>query len=1705
MKQNRRFLALWLLLLSTSYLTACSEPASESRSGMRTQALNTNLGGGGLVRWPIAVGADGSPLKDPSAALQSGWNGTLAELLAADAFAQCAATTSDFHLTKAKSYATEADSAPIQGVDSYLNHLDTLINTTLSLPCYNSDTKESVERWLEFRSNPKCSADAITNEPRAQIELAPNERAIDHVARDVSAYETFNGDPFTWKPADNSWQITGSAVNSAQRAASRELSYADLNLCMAEHLRGFVNSTAVLAAPAADHRELLGVIRERAQLAATQYSMLASVFSTFPRNDVPEEHIVNDPNSFLILLYAWSHWAGAHSPQSLVRLGEDYARALRLTISATFEFQTILAREASASLNQGSSNEGGAYGVGSARVRSMNLLYGGDPLGDPTGTPRAGRGQGGTRADGKEPLHVSTDLSDPRLRLLFSLARSADALNFRVLPMGGIDPAPSSDRLYKSIETWLRQEDCSLTNPGGSACTKEALFAALPALDQSDSYLLWKRYQLRPADAKTFVMAFAEAFGELFTRDTALPNVLYVSLFHLLGAHGQTVINGESWFHVDPASRIVPLQGHELALAYERLHWLPAYYTIFGAYPQDQGFVATTPLFLATAADIQKWERLRALGAVPALVYARQALLMGAHPSAPSASAPFFDTAASALADVEAAVGTRSMTVQQNQYGQMNSSSCPYSGGATSCTRVLMFTHAPIVIEPVNDTHTTLVQVKKQRGILEIARDREFVPFLGNLSRADIETTNACYGVPPDGCSGPACVPCNTPPYNTVEFLRYGKGLSFNFIGTPWYGERATLLKGVEDGVTTYYPVFRNGLDQSSDEGLQVSFGGSLNRLAQDVWAPLAEDWSRPTNDALGVKSTWAPSTNAALLGGEPGEESYAFLLRRAKSAAEAAATSVQTALDQVVGTALARSSGETSAQQSSGTAEIELTGLCGGAASKAGEPCALDLAIYNAPSAPALLACDRALSLPDVAIQALKLENVSIPATPLNDAFPVGSSLQSIKAAVCTKLVNAVFSPGRGVLVLTAVANAGKEGPPATAAGSELGQLMVQQWNELSAFKEALNAAGDQAESLAVDVAASYRDIDVAFKELDIKRREVDRLLGCNPDPGSDCPCATDPTKCTATLLPYQTVLAGLKIDEAQLAKTKAEADAAQSQICGRAHRPEPTCPTPNSLAADNLAGRDTIDLGSYHGGAGIGSEFNLADLLPGTFGTRCTDRPMYIQNQWACEEAEAAVNNLGIGNPDPLKDPYTIIKNQRENLNAGLRLQVDDQLAQLAKAEKAYDLTRLNQSQVWQHANEAITDQIILIQSRMAQLLDSNNQFNQLRLRASQARARGQLESNVDAAKAQAKYGLDAAFRSYDLWRSEALLKDARTMALAARKAIESRFLVNLEKVVQPQAFVEAPALWANDVYTPDLGAPSAVGLQPLTPVPGAVYPNKLVDYVGNLERFVAGYPATHPSANVQQDLEVLTFPGPNSTPVGPTATPAVAAQPLYAPEGWFFYCPENGRWLSNPALRDAALRDTADAASATSKTPLTTLCDGKPPTQARLTFSLDPWGQSSGYFALAPYHQRYNTRWRRLAVNLVSSGIRDCQRATDPRDCGAAAFLRFSLTHTGPHWAVDFDRNWTELQLPSASIEGGKALATETFLNPVSMAFENSTVASAAREELMGRAVDGTYQLTLELTPDVRLDRIERLQVLTELEYWVREGAVANPPQP
>lgn len=380
-------------------------------------------------------------------------------------------------------------------------------------------------------------------------------------------------------------------------------------------------------------------------------------------------------------------------------------------------------------------------------------------------------------------------------------------------------------------------------------------------------------------------------------------------------------------------------------------------------------------------------------------------------------------------------------------------------------------------------------------------------------------------------------------------------------------------------------------------------------------------------------------------------------------------------------------------------------------------------------------------------------------------------------------------------------------------------------------------------------------------------------------------------------------------------------------------------------------------------------------------------------------------------------------------------------------------------------------------LVREAVARVQKSSAAIDELVLAARLAREQAALEAELQKKTQTTGFGLYRAYHSYDIWRAKALLENARRYAAVARRAIESRYVVDLSTMHAPEPFVASPSSWADEVYAYDLNMPAAVGLSVGPNSDTGIYPSKLTDYVNNLQSFVNGYPVGRPVSSQTQDADVITLAGPEAL-AGTGASPQ-GGKLLQ----WLFWCPagNTGHWVALPSSGQSMQACGSLA---------------PPPTRARVSFTLDAWGRADFASVEPPFADRFNTRWKAIAVNLVGTAIKECELAADPLACYAAPFVPYDLRHVGPASITNYEQDWRVLSIPPGRIEGGKALAAEQWLDPVANSWAKPYVASITHEELAERPFGGTYELEIAVGPEVQLDRIERVQILTSSTYWVKQ---------
>lgn len=143
-------------------------------------------------------------------------------------------------------------------------------------------------------------------------------------------------------------------------------------------------------------------------------------------------------------------------------------------------------------------------------------------------------------------------------------------------------------------------------------------------------------------------------------------------------------------------------------------------------------------------------------------------------------------------------------------------------------------------------------------------------------------------------------------------------------------------------------------------------------------------------------------------------------------------------------------------------------------------------------------------------------------------------------------------------------------------------------------------------------------------------------------------------------------------------------------------------------------------------------------------------------------------------------------------------------------------------------------------------------------------------------------------------------------------------------------------------------------------------------------------------------------------------------------------------------------------------------------------------------SGGFARGNYNYRADS----IGINLVGTGIRDCENAETPSTCYASGSVPYSLYHTGP-FAVRNHQGSTAYEAPlfNGRIEHARALTAERYVtNPMSAA-DRGLVEPYLQRGLRGRPLAGNYTIRIFDEPGIRFDRIEDVQIVLNYRFWTR----------
>jgi hypothetical protein len=142
-------------------------------------------------------------------------------------------------------------------------------------------------------------------------------------------------------------------------------------------------------------------------------------------------------------------------------------------------------------------------------------------------------------------------------------------------------------------------------------------------------------------------------------------------------------------------------------------------------------------------------------------------------------------------------------------------------------------------------------------------------------------------------------------------------------------------------------------------------------------------------------------------------------------------------------------------------------------------------------------------------------------------------------------------------------------------------------------------------------------------------------------------------------------------------------------------------------------------------------------------------------------------------------------------------------------------------------------------------------------------------------------------------------------------------------------------------------------------------------------------------------------------------------------------------------------------------------------------------------------------FNFRHVTVAVNLVGSGVHDCQQSPTS-SCYGSGFAEYTLAHDAYDTAVlGWDGRAQRFNFGSASINHGKALSAERYITMPLGAADLGLLSQPGieKQELRGRPLEGSYRLRIWDGPALTWDKLEDVQVILKYRYW---SAIQAQPQ-
>ena len=1230
-----------------STIAACAMLAACSDSGGARETVGQTLSADTIV--PIPPG-----LLTPCGVKV--WSGSQTDLLTADAVASCSGDSAGVPRT-----------LPAYS-DRYLTNLYSMMGQILP-PGLSGIL---VADWITARGT-------ATNCDRQNG--ASNEKVTIVPIRNAQSMTLQSGDPRLALKTD----------------ADADLRTASVNLCVAQQLRSRTpgaSANEALTFSETEQRQLLEVIRERAQIAMLQYSLLGVVFSTNANIDSPTPN----PQARTPILADWATLNQA----TLAAMSNDFASAVQLHGIVTQELGSLLSRSRSARTAMGAhgTSLGERYwGQGSWSQRTGALMFGGDPLAQRLAATELGSSlapldaQPGTFTGIDWPTaekapFVTADIVEPQVMQLLAHARRFNALDL-LLASGATSCQPfdltaTAQRIYSSVERGIRTADCYNASTPGDCTTAEVA----PAIDQFATFLLWRKYRIRPEHATTLARYLSDAAAPRATGASCQidSSDSFAGALDVAGAPADpnaatitTYSDGSlPRLHFDPSARLAGRPLASTAGAFTRLAPLRMPLPTDADPLVDVGALGfngrcTIPSHPVGGPDVgicdanqgQAAEAKRTMGALSAESAVRElvaATLAYRANIGMTANADYFRRAPAVLDGLGANVGSTTVGVASRvQLTQMtNILNQPLgktltSVGGARVTATLDDSGSDASIWKPCATTPSACKLHAVQGKYagNLATHPEFS--FASVTSGTTTKTNL------SAILGPSSASVIISPVG-VGTLRQAV---FESVPVAGDGVYTLVLEATDNGATKYKLLAANVRIAPSDanNGQFFADDGGLGGWTARQFQVSSSNPMEPAYDGFGLPNHWVPPLTAELLGGSPSETSIDRYLGLASATSDEASKAVESAVTALIeqqrdkailGAAIAKS--QLALQQ-------DRDGLCG----------------------PSNTTCDTSFTTAWLRLlpRPYHLDVSCDPAITDAKVDPKCALQNSVKQTLST------FWDAK--IDVASVVWAHINDPTAPAfqeyAGGALQEALIEQWR-------ALIAPADRIRVVAATLDAAEAQILAAKLAFSNQKSEAD--YACSP----------------------------------QAMTVAHQAGNSSSQSFG----------------------------------------FSLSEGGPGF--------------------------SLGIGDSDS-QGP---VMAQEERCR-----QLMDKLTPDTAALAAGVMQSMSAMESAMSGFREAEAQIVLTSAKIRGLLAN----------AKMADARAKLEAQIVADTQTTALPLYHRYHDYDMWRARALLENARRYAVAARRAIEARYVVDMTRMASKEAFVEGPSVWADEVYGYDLSLPSAVGL--------------------------------------------------------------------------------------------------------------------------------------------------------------------------------------------------------------------------------------------------------------------------------------------------